>query len=166
MQPFRASSSFILEWLEDWTIATHQRLIDQISVPRNTPFNGTWRRVLYQLMLGCQRMTECLTEYRKSPPELRSRQRSTRDRLESHLALFVRAVRYALLFPLADALPTLGPAIINNDDIKMRKRVVCWADNFASASAVHRWMELAQLAQQFLQAIKIVQVDASRAVSD
>ena len=145
----------LADWLQNWSLAVHLLLKDhlrenyRLSKGSSNPLAATWRRMMSQFVLGCQRMTV----YRHTSSSLRSRQRSSHARLDSYTYLFVRAVRLSLLFPIAVCLG--GEVVIDDPQTvrRVKRSVTRWADNFASA-ANNRWIELAQCATDVLQSIQ------------
>lgn len=151
------SIPLLTNWLENWSSRVNQLLIDHLkennrSRPADNPLAGTWRPMMSQLALGCQR----LTAYRSSTNSLtikRSRQRSSQARLDSYMAIFIRAVQLSMLLPVAVC---LGGVVIVDDPHgkvirRVKRSVTRWADNFAIAATNKRWIELSTCAQELIQ---------------
>lgn len=159
----------VSNWMRNWSTAVNQLLINQLKKENGRQMNdivviktsqqlsATWRRMMSQIVLGCQRLT---SHYKTKngagtlSNALRSRQRSTHARMDSYMYLFIAAVQLSLLFPIA---VSCGGQVIVNDPPtvrRMKRSVTRWADNFASAN--NRWIELAECAQDSIQSMEIL----------
>lgn len=152
------SLPLLSDWLENWSLQVNQLLIDHLKRNYRWKDNSlatTWRHLMSQLVLGCQRMTA----YRSTISSLRSRQRSTQARLDSYMSLLVRVVQLSLLFPLAAC---LGGEIVDDPRGKcirrVKRSVTRWADNFAIAPTNNRWTELAACARDVLQSTEALPI--------
>lgn len=146
-----------LVWLQNWSVAVNKQLIDLLNEQQqhrcevDNSLTATWRRMMSQLVVGCQRMTA----YRSLSSSRSSRRRSTHARLDSYMGLFVRAVRHCLFFPIEAA---LGKEINVTDEKiirRLKRNVTRWADNFANATVDSRWIELAACARELLQCVEV-----------
>lgn len=145
------SVALLSDWLENWSMPVNHLLINHLKDNNRSKDNGplaaTWRHMMSQLVSGCQRMTS----YRSTLSSLRSRQRSTRARLDSYMSLFVRAVQLSLFFPTAVC---LGGNVVDDPQSKsvrrVKRTVTRWADNFALCPTNNRWIELAACARGLL----------------